>query len=62
MEREHLSRQFDVELDAIRGKLLEMGGKVELMIGDSILSLVERDTELAEHTIASDQEINRLEV
>ena len=62
MEREHLSRQFDIELDAIRGKLLEMGGKVELMIGNSILSLVERDTELAEHTIASDHEINRLEV
>jgi phosphate transport system protein len=62
MEREHLSRQFDVELDGIRGKLLEMGGKVELMIGNSILSLVERNTELAERTIASDHEINRLEV
>jgi phosphate transport system protein len=62
MEREHLSRQFDVELDGIRGKLLEMGGKVELMIGNSILSLIERDTELAERTIASDHEVNRLEL
>ena len=62
MEREHLSRQFDVELDAIRGKLLEMGGKVELMMANSIQSLVERNTELAEQTIAFDQEINRLEM
>ena len=62
MEREHLSRQFDVELDAIRGKLLEMGGKVELMIADSIQSLVERNSELAEQTIAFDHEINRLEM
>jgi len=62
MEREHVSRQFDVELDAIRGKLLEMGGKVELMIADSIRSLIERDTELAERIIVSDHEINRLEM
>jgi phosphate transport system protein len=62
MPREHVSRQFDRNLDAIRGKLLEMGGKVEQMIADSVLSLVERDTELAERTIASDHEINRLEM
>ena len=62
MERAHLSRQFDIELDAIRGKLLEMGGKVELMIGNSIQSLVERNTGLAERTIAFDHEINRLEM
>jgi phosphate transport system protein len=62
MEREHLSRQFDFELDAIRGKLLEMGGKVELMMANSIQSLVERNTELAEQTIAFDHEINRLEM
>ena len=62
MERAHLSRQFDIDLDAIRGKLLEMGGKVELMIANSMQSLVERDTGLAEQTIAYDHEINRLEM
>ena len=62
MEREHVSRQFDVELDAIRAKLLMMGGKVELMIADSIRSLVERDTGLADQVIVSDHEINRLEM
>ena len=29
MEREHFSKQYDAELNEIREKLLEMGGKVE---------------------------------
>ena len=62
MHREHFSRQFDVELDAIRRLLIEMGGKVELMIANAIESLVERNTELAEQTIAFDHEIDRLEM
>ena len=62
MEREHFSKQFDTELNEIREKLLEMGGKVELMISNALLALVERNTELAEETIAFDHEINRLEM
>ena len=62
MEREHFSRQYDEELKAIRSKLLEMGGKVEFMLGDAMRSLVERDTELAEMTIAFDHTINALEM
>jgi phosphate transport system protein len=62
MEREHFSRQFDAELNEIREKLLEMGGKVELMIANALLALVERNTELAEETIAFDHQINHLEM
>lgn len=62
MEREHFSKQFDTELNDIREKLLEMGGKVEVMLANAMQSLVERDTELAENTIAFDHEINRLEM
>ena len=62
MEREHFSRQFDAELSEIREKLLEMGGKVELMIANALLALVERNSELAEETILFDHEINRLEM
>lgn len=62
MEREHYSRQYDEELKAIRSRLLEMGGKVEFMLGDAMRSLVERDTELAEMTIAFDHTINTLEM
>jgi phosphate transport system protein len=62
MEREHFSRQYDAELAAIREKLLEMGGKVELMINDALKALVERDSPLADRVIAFDHEINRLEI
>ena len=62
MEREHFSRHFDEELNEIRTKLLEMGGKVEQMISNALKSLVERDTELAEKTIRFDHEINALEM
>ena len=62
MRKEHMSSQFDAELNGIRARLLEMGGKVELMIANSMRSLVERDSALAEQTIASDLEINAMEV
>ena len=62
MEREHIIKQYDTELNEIRAKILEMGGKVELMISNSVKALVERDSELAEQVILSDHEINHLEV
>ena len=62
MQREHFSKQYDTELATIREKLLEMGGKVELMINDSLKALVERDSPLADRVIAFDHEINRLEM
>src|SRR5512145_235123 len=62
MQREHIIRQYDLELNEIREKLLEMGGKVEVMIANAMKSLVERDSALAEETIAFDHHINHMEV
>lgn len=62
MEREHFSKHFDAELNEIRTKLLEMGGKVEQMIADAMRSLVDRDSELAKRTITFDHHINALEM
>jgi len=62
MGHEHISRAFDIELDELRQSILQMGGKVELMIANSVKSIVERDTELAEKTIAQDHEVNGFEV
>ncbi|KAF0219974.1 MAG: phosphate transport system [Geobacteraceae bacterium] len=62
MEREHFSKLYDEELNDIREKLLEMGGKVELMISNSMKALVERNSELADRTIASDPGINQMEM
>lgn len=62
MGREHFSKLYDAELNEIREKLLEMGGKVEVMIANAMKALVDRDSGLAERTIAFDHEINHLEV
>lgn len=62
MEREHIIKQYDAELNEIRTLILQMGGKVEIMISNSIQALVDRDSEIAERTIPSDHEINHLEV
>jgi phosphate transport system protein len=52
--------KLDAELVEINTRLLEMGDEVELMIGNSIKSLIERDSPLAESTVAFEQEINIL--
>ena len=62
MEQKHISSAFDNELSDLREKIIAMGGKVERMIFSSIKSLVERDTSLAELTIANDHYINIDEV
>jgi phosphate transport system protein len=62
MEHEHISTSYDVALDELRQSILDMGGKVKLMIANSVNSLVDRDTPLAERTIALDLEVNAAEV
>ena len=62
MEREHISMSFDMELDALRTKILAMGGIVEMMIAGSIKALLDRDSALADKIIAMDHEVNGFEV
>jgi len=62
MEREHISAIFDQELNDLRTRILAMGGKVEMMISESVSSLVNRDSALAARIIAMDHEVNTLEV
>ena len=62
MEHEHISTSYDVELNELRQSILDMGSKVCLMIANSVKSVVDRDTPLAERTILLDKEINAAEV
>ncbi|MEM7158916.1 MAG: phosphate signaling complex protein PhoU [Myxococcota bacterium] len=59
---QHTARDYEQELQNIRGALLEMAGRVEEMIADSGRALLERDVNLAKQTIATDQQVNRAEV
>lgn len=58
----HTDKAFEQDLRDLREKLLAMGARVERQIADSIRSLTERDSRLAEGVKESDQELNRLEV
>jgi phosphate transport system protein len=62
MALQHLRCQFDEELGEIRDLLLKMGGEVEQMIIDSVRSLVERNSAVAQKTMARDRVVNDLEV
>lgn len=53
---------FEEELNALREKVLRLGGMVECAVRDSVKSLVERNSNLAREVIERDNLINALEV
>jgi len=60
--KQHISAQFNAELESIKNDLLEMGGKVENQIEIAADALLGVDSGLAEEAIAIDKDINRMEV
>ena len=59
---QHISRQFDEEMEALRHKVLKMGGLVEQQISGAIEALQETDAAAAEKIIRRDHKVNALEV
>ncbi len=59
---EHISRQFDAELEAIRANVLQMGGLVESQIKSAIESLISGDVALMTRVIEDDHRVNAMEV
>jgi len=62
MTGEHSSKQYDQELEAIRSKVLLMGGMVETQFDAALECFRVGDAERAERVIAEDQAVNQLEV
>ena len=60
--KQHISEKFNVELEAIKNHLLEMGGKVEQQLTSAISALIERDTGEAESIVNRDHEVNQMEM
>jgi len=58
----HISQQFNDELEAIRHKVLAMGGLVEEQIENATMALVSGDVEQAEGVISRDYQVNAFEV
>lgn len=59
---EHTSKQFDAELEAVRAKVLQMGGLVESQIRLAIEALVNGDVSQMNRVINNDHRVNAMEV
>ena len=55
-------RIFDRELDALRDRVLLLGGETETALQRSMYALMERDTPTAEQVLRDDDQIDQLEV
>ena len=62
MQTEHTYKQYDAELEAVRAKVLQMGGLVEQQIINALESLVSVNPKLAEEVMDADHRVNALEV
>ncbi len=62
MLSEHIFKQYDAELEAVRAKVLEMGALVEQQIIDALESLINGNQKLAKNVIKKDHLVNGLEV
>ena len=58
---EHISKQYDHDLEAIRSRTLQMGGLVESQIRAAIAGYTFGDAQQIEMAIASDAKVNDLE-
>ncbi len=62
MVQEHISKQFDADLEAVRSRVLQMGGLVEEQIIHAVEALTTNNSELAEQVMVKDHEVNAFEV
>lgn len=59
---QHISQQFEKELQDVRSRVLAMGGLIEQQVGNALEALMTGDAELARGVIADDEDVNALEM
>jgi len=59
---DHISKQFDAELEAVRSRVLQMGGLVEEQIVKAVDGLASGDLEALDRVIEGDHRVNAMEV
>lgn len=62
MPGDHSSKQFDMDLETIRSKVLLMGGMVEKQFNEAMQAFRVGDVQQAQQVMQGDEEVNRLEV
>jgi len=58
----HISQQYNIELEAIRTHLSEMGGMAQRQVNDAIQALIDADVERAEQVVRADIKVNTMEM
>ena len=58
----HISQQFNVELEEVKGHMMEMGGVVEKQLADALESFVTSNSNLGLKVSRDDDEIDSLEM
>jgi len=58
---QHISRQFNQELEMLRQDVMAMGGVAEEMVRDAMASVIDGDTAKAQRVIDLDDEVNEME-
>ena len=59
---EHISKQYDQDLEAIRSRMMQMGGLVESQIRTAVDGYLDGNMERIEQVIAADAKVNELEI
>ncbi|WP_136248390.1 phosphate signaling complex protein PhoU [Halomonas borealis] len=59
---QHISRQFNHELEELKTHLMAMGGRVEKQVQDAVSALLDGDSALAERVIDDDRAVNDMQI
>jgi phosphate transport system protein len=59
---QHISQQFEKELQDVRSRVLAMGGLLEQQVSNALEALMTGDSELARLVIDADKDVNSLEI
>lgn len=59
---DHLVRKYDEELEAMRSRVLQMGGLVESQVRAALSAFESANLELAQQAIDADRRVNELEI
>jgi phosphate transport system protein len=59
---QHISKQFDQELEDLRNMVFKMGGLVEQQVRNGLKALLNGDEKLAKKVIKRDKKVNAMEV
>ena len=59
---QHISRQFNSEIEDVRRQVLAMGGLVEVQLRQAVDAMVKMSRELADEVLRNDAQVNQFEM